>query len=155
MSETQKMKWTTIKVPVELRDIIQNLAKQEDKPYWKFLTNCISWYVEQKRNPRVKEELPQIEKISWYIAKVSMSVGELKAKPTKENLQKLEKTLEQIEKRLGIKTDFVRRTVHAYILEPTTDNRMELNMALKMLIFDIIWYRILKEEAPKFNSKTQ
>ena len=80
-----KVKWTTIKVPKEIRDKIREISESEGRAYWRVLTEAISFYVTQKKKPRVKEDLPALDKCSWYIAKVSMSVGALKENPNESN----------------------------------------------------------------------
>jgi len=142
--EGRKIKWTTIKMPVELRDKINELAEKMEKPAWKIVMNAISFFDEQLRNPRLKERLPVVDKISWYIVKISMSVAEFKVNPTDENFARLIRTAEQIKERLGIDTDLLLRAAEAYKKEPNTDNRMELNAALKMLVFEMIMEKLIE-----------
>jgi len=142
----KQVRWTTIKIPVELRDMIMRVAEKENKPAWKVVLNALSFYWEQKQKPRLKEDAPIIDKVSWYIAKVSMSVGEFKANPTNENLERLKKTASQIQERLGVDVALLIRAAEAYMRDPNTDNRMELNAALKMLILDIIVNKLIREE---------
>jgi len=144
--DERKIRWTTIKVPVELRDKINELAQRLDKPAWKVIMNAISFFDEQLRNPRLKETLPMVDKVSWYIAKIGMSVGEFKANPTNDNLERLKKTAQQIQERLGVDVGLLIRVAEAYMRDPNPDNRMELNATLKMLILDIIYKKLVREE---------
>jgi len=146
VSQTQKqIRWTTIKVPVELREKVKDLAKKEGKVAWQIIQDSIAFYYAQKQKPKVKEDASLIDKISWYIAKISMSVGEFKASPTPENLERLRKSADQIQERLGVDTSLLIRNAEAYMRDPDTDNRMELNASLKMLILDIIMNKLVKE----------
>jgi len=150
----KKTKWTTIKVPTEVRNIVKKLMNEEKKPAWKIIVNSVLWYNRMKRRPHEKAELPKAEKISWYITKLGMSVGAFKENPTKENLERLEKTLKQIKDRLGIDTDIVYRTAVAYMRKPNTENRMEVNMAVKSVIFEIIFTHIYKYEMRELSTSS-
>jgi len=140
-------RWTTVKVPKEVRERISSLAKAEDKAEWKIVLDALAFYETQKRSPKVKEELPTWEKVSWYITKLATSVGELRGNPTKENLELLKKTCQQIEERLGVKTELLVRVAEAYVRDPGIDNRVELNAVTKMTIFDILYYKLFSEGA--------
>jgi len=150
----KKIKWTTIKVPTEVRNIVKKLMEEEKKPAWKIIVESVLWYNRIKRRPYEKAELPVTEKISWYIAKLCMSVGAFKENPTKENLERLQKTLTQIKERLKIDTDIVYRTAVAYQRKPETENRIELNMATKSVVFDIIYTYIYKYEMKEMTTSS-
>jgi len=141
----KRVRWTTIKVPVELREFLSKLSEKEGKPVWRIVLDSASFYWAQKQKPRVKEDASLLDKVSWYIAKVAMSVGELKASPSQENLERLRKTAAQIQERLGVDTSLLIRAAEAFLKDPNTDNRMELNAATKMLVLDIILKRLVEE----------
>ena len=143
--EVKKTEWTTIKIPREVLYKLKALSYKEQKPYWKIVINAISFYDTIRRRPYIKSELPNIDKASWYIAKALMSIGSLKENPTKENLAKLEKTLNQIQKRIGINPEYVIASARSYVRKPDTDNRIELNASAKMLVIDILYKMVLKE----------
>jgi len=115
---------------------------------WK---KAISFIYTEKAKPIVKESLSWVEKVSWYTAKVAMSVGELKANPSKENLEKLDKTLSQIADRLKLpysSVDLVKRLAGEYVRADENTRRQlrkEINMAVKMLVADIMMH--VPEEA--------
>jgi len=140
--------WTTIKVPKELIPKIKEVSEKEGRAYWRVLTEALSFYTTQKRKPRVKEDLPALDKCSWYIAKCAMSVGALKENPSEANLAYLRRTLNQIEERLGVDTSLLLKVAEDYVKKQDTHNKMELNMSLKMLIVDIICYAL----APKLRA---
>ena len=148
----KKTKWTTIKVPVEVRNVIKKLMNEEKKPAWKVIVESVLWYNRIKRRPHEKAELPVTEKISWYITKLCMSVGAFKENPTEENLKRLQKTLTQIKERLKIDTDIVFRAAVSYQRKPEVENRTELNMATKSVVFDIIYTYVYKYEMQEMNT---
>jgi hypothetical protein len=150
-------KGATIWVPVEFKERVKTLAQKQGKAEWKILLDALALYETSLRKPKVKEELPVVDKIIWYIQKLSMSVGELKASPTEENLQKTLKTVQQVKERLGVDTAILERALTDYVKllkgnrkerEEEIEARMEVNMALKSVLIEIVYKWILKEELP-------
>ena len=155
-------KSTSIWVPVDLKDRIKKLSERYGKPQWKILLDALSLYETQLRKPRAKEELPVIDKITWYIEKLCMSIGALKENPSEDNLAKTSKTIAQIRERLGVDTSLLERAVGDYVKlvnKKTNDAiekhrdldeaTMELNMALKTTLIEIIYRYVLKEDESK------
>ncbi len=154
-------KGTTIWVPVEFKERVKQLAQKQGKAEWKILLDALALYETSLRKPRVKEELPIVDKVVWYVQKLAMSIGEFKANPTDENLQKTLKTIQQIKERLGVDTSILERAVNDYhrLLkgnrkerEDEVEARMEVNMALKSVLIEIVFRWILKEELPSQGS---
>ena len=110
-----KGKGGTIWVPVEFKERVKALAQKQGKAEWKVLLDALALYETSLRKPRAKEELPVVDKVIWYIQKLSMSVGELKASPTEENLQRTLKTIQQIKERLGVDTLILERALTDYV----------------------------------------
>jgi hypothetical protein len=124
--------------------------------------DALSLYETSLRKPKSKEELPVVDKTLWYIQKLSMSVGEFKASPTEENLQKTMRTVSQVKERLGVDTSLLERALVDYARmlkggsrerEEEAEARMEVNMALKSVLVEITYKWILREELPTQNSK--
>jgi hypothetical protein len=152
-----KGRGSTIWVPVEFKEKVKALAEKQGKAEWKILLDALALYETTLRKPKVKEELPVVDKVVWYIQKLAMSVGELKALPTEENLHRTLKTIQQVKERLGIDTSLLERAVSDYYRllkgnnrsrEDEVEARMEVNMALKSTIIEIVFKWILKEELP-------
>jgi hypothetical protein len=150
-------KGATIWVPSEFKERVRLLAQKQGKAEWKVLLDAIALYETSLRKPKTKEELPVVDKVVWYIQKLSMSVGELKVSPTEENFQRTLKTIQQIRERLGVDTALLERAVNDYYKllrgnkkerEDEVEARMEVNMALKSTIIEIMFKWILKEELP-------
>jgi len=159
-TKTTKSKGTTIYVPYELKERIDSLAKRYNKDRWKIVLEALSLYETSIRRARVKEELPVVDKVIWYVEKLAMSIGILKAVPTKENLQKTMKTIQQVRERLEVNTAILERAVEDYVNamsvqiddparkhDVVDEVTMELNMALKSVLIEIVYRWILKEEA--------
>ena len=141
----RKRSWTTIKIPKEVLYKLKALSYKEGKAYWKIIIDSLSFYDTLRKRPYIKEELPNVDKASWYITKALMSLGSLRENPTKENLAKLEKTLNQIQERIGINPEYVLASARSYVRDPSMDNRIELNASAKMLVIDILFKMVLKE----------
>jgi len=147
MSQNEsKKRWTTISVPTELREMIKNLALRENKSEWQIVMDSVSFYYAQKQKPRIKEEASILDKVSWYITKLATSVGALKENPSEQNLERLKKTAEQVQERLGVDTSLLVRVAEAYMRYRDEDSRMELNAALKMVILEIILNKLAREQ---------
>jgi len=154
-----KDKGTTLWVPREFKEKIKQLSKRYSKPQWKLLLEALSMYEAQLRKPKMKEDFPIVDKIVWYMQKVSMSIGMLKANPTDENLQKTLNTIMQIKLRLGVDTGILERAVNDFVTlnkrqyknggirhDHIDEATMEVNMALKSLLMEMMYKYILKEE---------
>jgi hypothetical protein len=150
---------TTVWVPKELKERIKSLADRYGKPQWKVLLDALSLYETSIRKARTKEELPVVDKVVWYIEKLSMSIGALKENPSDTNLQKTLKTLKQVKERLDVDTRLLERAINDYITltkklgsnavelhESLDEATMELNMSLKSVLIEIVYKYILKEE---------
>jgi hypothetical protein len=158
-SQQKRTKGTTIYVPAELKEKIKALSEKTGKVQWKVLLDALALYETTVRQPRAKEELPVIDKAVWYIQKLSMSIGALKENPSDENFSKTLKTIVQVRDRIGIDTSLLERAVVDYTRlvrnppeSPVEKHRvideatMELNMALKSVLMEIVYRNIFKEE---------
>jgi hypothetical protein len=144
---------TTIYVPKQFRDRIKQLSERYNKPQWKILLDALTLYETTVRKPKAKEELPVIDKVLWYIQKVSMSIGALKDNPSQANFQRAQKTIEQIRERLGVDVRMLELAINDYAkLIEKKDKRdeanLEINMALKSVLLEIVYNFILKEGEP-------
>jgi hypothetical protein len=155
-------KGATIWVPLEFKQRVRQLAQKQGKAEWRVLLDALSLYETSLRRPKVKEELPVVDKVLWYIEKLCMSVGEFKASPTEENLQKTMRTVSQVRERLGVDTSLLERALTDYARmvkgnsksrEEEAEARMEVNMALKSVLVEITYKWILKEELPTQSSE--
>jgi len=160
--QNKKTRSSSIYAPPEFKEKIKQLSEKTGKPQWKVLLEALALYETTLRKPKAKEELPVIDKVIWYIEKVSMSIGALKENPSDVNLQKTLKTISQIKERLKIDTALLERAVQDFVAvakkspeDPVVKHAtldevtMELNMALKSVLIEIVYKYILKEELPQ------
>jgi hypothetical protein len=144
-------KGATIWVPLEFKQRVRQLAQKQGKAEWRVLLDALSLYETSLRRPKVKEELPVVDKVLWYIEKLCMSIGEFKSSPTEENLQRTLKTVSQVRERLNVDTSLLERALADYsrMLKgggEEVEARMEVNMALKSVLVEITYKWILREE---------
>jgi hypothetical protein len=152
-------KETTIYVPQEFKQKIKQLSERTGKAQWRILLDAITLYESTLRRPKTKEELPIVDKIVWYMQKLSMSIGALKENPSEENLARTLNTIRQVKERLLVDTGLLERAVLDYVKlvkntakDPIEKHRledeakMEINMALKSTLLEIVYTHILKEE---------
>ena len=153
------VKETTIYAPPELKSKVKQLAERTGKPQWKILLEALSLYESTLRRPKTKEELPIVDKVVWYMQKLSMSIGALKERPSEENLVRTLNTIRQVKERLLVDTSLLERAVVDYVRlvsnppsDPIERHRLEdeakteINMALKSVLLEMVYTHILKEE---------
>jgi hypothetical protein len=152
-------KETTIYVPVEFKQKIKELSERTGKAQWKVLLDALTLYESTLRRPKTKEELPVVDKVVWYMQKLSMSIGALKENPSEENLARTLNTIKQVKERLLVDTSLLERAIIDYVKLVSSapqdpiekhrvldEARMEINMALKSVLLEIVYTHILKEE---------
>jgi len=133
-----KTNWKVIKVPEELHKKLLALARKKKKAIHMIIMEAIAFHREQEKFPSVKEDLPMTDKISWYIFKLSSSVGAFKEHPSLQNYALLERTCAQIQYRLGVDTSLILRYAKYLLSHNDPDIRIELNMATKFVIVEIL-----------------
>jgi len=142
---------TTISVPIEVRDKVKYVAETMKMPMWRLVYESVIHYREAYLS-HFQLGVSELDKISWYCYKLSASVGELRGNPTKENLDMLLTTLEQIRGRLGIDTTLLEANAKRYLVNPDRNNRIALNGSAKEVIVHILEKLALsgeeKEKAP-------
>jgi len=151
MSKT-KLEWKSIKVPKPVHDKIVRLAQRTNKYIYQVVEQGVQQVEILLKRPYKKRELPRLDKCSWYIFKLSQSVGAFKENPTVGNWNRLMHTIEQIKERIGVDTEMLEHVVKklhpSRIREITTSDKIELNDTTKLLIADII-VKMLFEEGEK------
>ena len=80
----------------------------------------------------------EFDKISWYVIKLSMSVGHFKEVPDQLNFNQLKYTSNQIKERLGVDTSKLVELAKEYMANPTKENKIALNEALKEIVKKLI-----------------
>jgi len=135
--EVHVPKWSTIKIPGELRVRLWRIARKEGRGMWRVINDALDFY--ELHKPRSKEEFKVWEGAGRYIVRLAFHAGLLKARPSEENLEQLRKVCRQLEEELGVKTEQLVKAAEAYAREPSEDNAAELISAAKIAAIEILY----------------
>jgi len=147
MSEEKFKKWKTIKIPSFLYSSIREMSYRENRAVWEVISDAFSYYSAQKRKPKLKMELPLLEKLSWYIAKISFGVSFCIAKPSDVNYKITLATIEETEQRLGVDLKELREAIIFYkiLKRRSPSKRIAMIKVLKVAISRMIEKTLSKE----------
>jgi len=124
---------TLMRVPKSLRDKLKRKAEERGVSMWQVLLEAINTLDWAKKGIIPRGDL---DKVSWYVYKVSASFGELRANPTPENKKATLETLRQLHERLGVDVDDVEVVVRQF--DGSHEKRKVLNDAGKLLVARIL-----------------
>jgi len=133
---TNRINWKFIRLPLEVYQEIREQARKEGVAIWKVVHRAWSYWRSTNREHHVEHS--ELDKVAWYVYKLSSSVGELRGFPSPTNLDLLDRTCNQIEERLGVNCNRIRLAARQYVKAPSSKNRMVLNDAAKSVILDMI-----------------
>jgi len=139
-----KTDWTTIRVPKSLARRIRELSEEKGVAMWKILLQLTSFYSSIVKDTRRRDEIPILDKLSWYIVKLSYSISKMKDEPNEENFKWLVKTISQIKDRLNIDVTYILDIAKSYMATKSKQDLIELNMAWKQAVLDIFYYGFLR-----------
>ena len=152
---------STIYVPDELKERIEFYSKVHGKPMWRVVMDAMTFYemfYKGKLEDKTGEtKFPELAKVVWYIIKLSMAVGALKADTSPQRAEMLQRTIKQVRERLGADTSLLERAVYDYIHvklsngnekanpDMQRDAEIELTNALKLVVLDILYNMLTKQ----------
>ncbi|MCI4408756.1 MAG: hypothetical protein JHC26_06665 [Thermofilum sp.] len=122
-----------IRIPISLKNELKSKAEQRGVAMWQVILEAITTLKQTKAGVVKRSEL---DKISWYIYKVSSSFGELRANPNAETKTATLETLKQLHERLGIEVSDVEIVVKQY--DGSHSKKKILNDTGKLLVMRII-----------------
>ena len=142
MSENniKQEKWKHIKVPASFKEKLKQMSEREKRAIWQIIYDAFTYYESQKKRPRIKEDLPMLDKISWYIAKTSMAVSWYLATLSDTNYELTVKTITDTGARLGVDMSELLSVLETFknIKQKTSKHRALVLKALKKTIQDMI-----------------
>ena len=142
MSENKikQERWKHIKVPASFKEKLKQMSEREKRAIWQIIYDAFTYYESQKRKPRIKEYLPMLDKISWYIAKISMAVSWYLATLSDINYLLTVKTITDTGARLGVDMSELLSVLETFknIKQKTPKHRALVLKALKKTIQDMI-----------------
>ena len=141
MSEVRH-KWTTIKVPIQVKEKLDYLRSKTQKVTWEVILESLTFYEEFLRRPQVRTSTSNLDKLSWYITKLATSFGAFKENPSDVNFQYLAKRVDELKKRFNIDAEILLKMAEYY--KRTKDEelrnkiKVDMNMAFKQVIKELI-----------------
>jgi len=138
-------KYTTVKIPKYLHKKIKEASESTGMKQWALVEQAINLWLSVRRLKDKGKARTRLDRASWYVYKLAQSIGQLKARPTVDNLQQTFKTIEQIEKRLNIDCKYLKEAIKWFIEKKDTESIISLNDETKLVIGDII-HKLLFEE---------
>jgi peptidoglycan/xylan/chitin deacetylase (PgdA/CDA1 family) len=146
---------SSIYVPDELKERIEFYSKIHGKPQWRIIMDGVvlyeMFYKGKLQDKTGETKFPILTKAVWYIVKLSMAVGALKADTTPQRAEMLQRVIKQVKDRLGVDVSLLERAVYDYINVKLHDNgekanpdlqkdvEIELTNALKLVALDILY----------------
>ena len=138
----KKRKWSTIRVPMEVRERITRIAKWKKKVTWQVILEAVSFYETFQQEPEVRQSMSDIEKLSWYITKFATSFGAFKENPTNGNYLYLKERVAELKERLGVDAELILRLAEYYMKAKDEKlkkkMKIDLNAAFKQVVKDMI-----------------
>ena len=159
---------SSIYVPDELKERIEFYSKVHGKPMWRVVMDAMTFY-EMFYKGRLEDKtgetkFPELAKSVWYVVKLSMAVGALKADTSPQRAEMLQRAVKQVRERLGVDTSLLERAIYDYIQAKLSDGsekvnqdlqrdaEIELTNALKLVVLDILYNTLTKQNAERQNS---
>jgi hypothetical protein len=159
---------SNIYVPDELKERIEFYSRVHNKPMWRVVMDGLTFYemfYKGKLEDKTGEtKFPELAKVVWYVTKLSMAVGALKADTTPRRAEMLQRAIKQVRERLGVDTSLLERAVYDYIQAKLSnesekvnqdiqrDAEIELTNALKLVVLDILYNTLTKQNVEKQNN---
>jgi len=148
-SEKKQVKWTTVKIPVEIRDKIKRMANRFGMSQWELVNWALGFAETRLKRADVKQDLPAMDKVSWYISKLGLAVGAFRENPNERTLDNAVRVCAQIMDRLGVDTSSLIKVLHDYYdkkdKKESKGLKMEVSMELKFVIAEIIWTQLVEK----------
>jgi len=159
---------SSIYVPDELKGRIEFYSKVHGKAQWRVVMDAMTFYemfYKGKLEDKTGEtKFPELAKSVWYVVKLSMAVGALKADTSPQRAEMLQRAVKQVRERLGVDTSLLERAIYDYIQAKLSDGsekvnqdlqrdaEIELTNALKLVVLDILYNTLTKQNAERQNS---
>ena len=130
--------WKTITIPEHAYEQIRQLAQQRDMAIWQLVVEMASFYQKSLKKGGRLENADMLDKVAYYIIKLMYSVDVFKINPSQENLEWLEKTIRQLDERLGIKCYEILQPAKRYLQTGNRRDKGTLNMCAKECVMKLI-----------------
>lgn len=132
-------RWTTIKIPSEVLQVVRSLRERTGKASWQVIVEALSFYDNLLRKREHYSMSSDVDKIAYYILKLVTSATYLKMQQNHESLEKFKRVVEQVQQRLNISCEELIPAAEKMIRQPTGRNVHTFNMILKSCIVKLIF----------------
>lgn len=144
------MGWKSIGVKEDLKKIVDEVAKRRGFKKYQVVELAIRQFVKEQKYGKKEKKYHwgyDIDRNVWYAFKLVNSVAQLKFAVEEFNdedrvsfYKKLAmQTINQIEERLGVDLDNVRKALEKFLENPTGKNKANLNDETKMAMVRILF----------------
>lgn len=137
--------WSIVTVSREVVSLIEKIKKRsgENKDTWKVILESLSYYDSIRSSSRRMIKQDMLEKVSWYVVKLSLAYSSLVLNSSKETFESFNERLKEIKERLKIdEIDVLQKLVSEYIQlkdeEERKKERIAFNQSFKMIIKEMI-----------------
>jgi len=143
-TQNKERKWKAISVPKEAIDLLNRIKSRsgQDTANWKIIIQALSFYETFRSKPKITDDFDMIEKVSWYITKLSLAYGAFALNPSEETINQLKERLMEIEARLQVDAGVILKLIDQYSKLKDEDERkkfrIKMNQAFKLLIKEMI-----------------
>ncbi|PMP89124.1 MAG: hypothetical protein C0173_06075 [Desulfurella sp.] len=136
-------RYRSIKIREDIYNLIKDYKQKHKVPISTAVAHAVSFLQQAERKPKVKENLPLADKVSWYITKTVMSAGAFKENPNEQNFNYLMQNLSDMKKRLGAEISFAQEAAQKMMAKKkenwTVEEKIEYNTAVKSLVLQLLW----------------
>jgi len=143
------MKYTTIRVPVELKDRLTEIANKKKVAVWKIILEALTFYEQTEKKIEKGNSIPRLDKCSWYIYKFARSLGAFLDNPNEENLRYVKERIRELRERIfngrHELLEILSKLIEEYRSTKSTRTKIEINDVAKVIISDIIVNTIFKQ----------
>jgi len=144
------MAWTCVGVRSDVKKIIDEIAKRRGMKKCEVVEVAIRQFAKEQKYKRGEKEYHwgyDIDRHLWYAFKIANSVAQLKTivelngdeKKINEYRNMTMNTINQIEERLGVDLDNVRKAVEKFLQNPSGRNKANLNDETKVAMARILF----------------
>ncbi|HIP92677.1 MAG TPA: ribbon-helix-helix domain-containing protein [Thermotoga sp.] len=144
------MVWSSVAVRHEIKEMIDEISKRRKVPKSRLVEEAIMMYIKEQKLKGKYHWGYDIDRNIWYGFKLVNSIAQLKLvielaeqgvveKEKVEEYRKMtENTIQQIEERLGINLNTLKRALRKFIEKPNGITKKELNDETKYLMAKIV-----------------
>jgi len=137
--ENMGRRWTTIKVPEEVANLIRSLRQRTGKSSWQIIVESLSFYDNMLREQGHFSKSSNVDKAAYYILKLITSASYVKFSKYEESLEKFKQVVGQVSERLNISCQELIPAAEKLIKEKSGKSIHTFNMVLKSCIIKLIF----------------